>query len=188
MTSRSANAAASAPGSLAVAMTSRSLTLSARRRALPASSTRSAAGCARSPSMTCSAIPSALGSRKRGAGFSAMPLERVDPELVVELLRPLRPEPGQPRHVDQPGRELRAQLLERGDRAGVEERHELLLERLADAGQRRHTALPGEPRDRHRRVADGLRRVAVGDDAVDDRAVELVEIAELVEVGRDRRV
>ena len=39
-----------------------------------------------------------------------------------------------------------------------------------------------------RRVAHDLRGVAVGDHAVDDRAVELVEVAELVERVRDRAV
>ena len=43
----------------------------------------------------------------------------------------------------------------------------------------------GQRRDRDRRLAHGLGRVAVGDDAVDDRPVELVEVAELVERGGD---
>ena len=36
-----------------------------------------------------------------------------------------------------------------------------------------------------RRVADRARGVAVGDDAVDDRPIELVQVAELFEVGGD---
>ena len=52
----SPSAAASAAGSLAVAMMSRSLTESARRRSEPATSTRSAAGCERSAPTICSAM------------------------------------------------------------------------------------------------------------------------------------
>ena len=64
---------ASAPGSDAVAMMSRSLTESAWRRAEPASSTRSAAGCARSAATICSPISSARFSSTRCAGRSPMP-------------------------------------------------------------------------------------------------------------------
>jgi hypothetical protein len=56
MTSSSAKAVSSAEGSEAVAMMSRSLTESARRRAEPASSTRSLAGCARSAATISSPI------------------------------------------------------------------------------------------------------------------------------------
>ncbi len=64
----SPSAAASAAGSLAVAMMSRSLTESAWRRSEPATSTRSAAGCERSAPTICSAMFSARESRIRGAG------------------------------------------------------------------------------------------------------------------------
>ena len=59
---------ASAAGSEAVAMMSRSLTESALRRSEPATSTRSDAGCARSAPTICSAIGTARDSRIRGAG------------------------------------------------------------------------------------------------------------------------
>ena len=59
---------ASAFGSLAVAMMSRSLTESARRRSEPATSTRSLAGCARRAASTSSAIGIAFESTTRGAG------------------------------------------------------------------------------------------------------------------------
>jgi hypothetical protein len=162
MTSSSANALVSAAGSEAVAMMSRSLTLSVRRRADPATSTLSEAGCASRAPTICSAIaaPWAAASAARAcrrrrrrtrehlllelpaeAADVAQPLllggllqrlERVDPQLVEELAGALGPEARQPGHVDEPGRELRAQLLERGDRPRVEQGHELLLERLAD--------------------------------------------------------
>ena len=66
--SSSPSVRASAFGSLAVAMMSRSLTESARRRSEPATSTRSLAGCARSAVSTSSAIASARESTTRGAG------------------------------------------------------------------------------------------------------------------------
>ena len=56
----------SAAGSLAVAMMSRSRTVSLRRRALPASETRSAAGCSRSTSTTASSAGRAWPSSVRG--------------------------------------------------------------------------------------------------------------------------
>src|SRR3712207_9361745 len=50
---------------------------------------------------------------------------------------------------------------------------------------RRDLPLPGQLGHGDGRVAHRLRRVAVGQDAVDDRAVELVEVAQLVEVLGD---
>ncbi len=76
--STSASARTSAPGSLAVAMMSRSLTESAWRRAEPASSTRSDAGCARSAATICSPTFSARCSSTRCAGRSATPAASDD--------------------------------------------------------------------------------------------------------------
>ena len=73
ITSGPANAASSAPGSVAVAITSRSLTASTKRRAEPAISTWSEAGWARSASTIPSPIRSALLSSTRGRGFSSTP-------------------------------------------------------------------------------------------------------------------
>jgi hypothetical protein len=61
----------------------------------------------------------------------------------------------------------------------------LLLERLADARDGRDLALAGEGHDRDARVTHGLGRRAVGDHAVRDGAVELVEVSQLVERGGD---
>ena len=70
---RSSSVAArdSAPGSDAVAITSRSLTVSVMRRADPASSTRSAAGWARSAATSGSPIASARSSKIRERGSAA---------------------------------------------------------------------------------------------------------------------
>ena len=118
-------------------------------------------------------------------GGRAQRVERVDAELVVEPPRALRPEARQVHDRDQPGRELVAQLLRGRDVAGLVERVDLLLERLADAVDLGHAALARHRGHRHRGLAHGLGRRAVGDHAVVDRAVELVEVAELVEGGGD---
>ena len=60
-------------------------------------------------------------------------LEGGDVELVVEAPRGFRAEAGDPRHLDQGRRELRLQLRGGRDLAGLEQRVDLLRERLADA-------------------------------------------------------
>ena len=67
------------------------------------------------------------------------------------------------------------------------QRQDLLLQRLADAGQLGRATGPREGGHRGRRVAHRSRRVAVGHDAMHDRAVELVEVAELIQGVGDRR-
>ena len=98
-----------------------------------------------------------------GLGGRAQALERVDAELVVELAGALGAEAGQARQVDEAGREFAAQLLDGRDRAGVEQRLDLLLERAADAGQLGDLALARHGRDRARRLAHRLGGVAVGE-------------------------
>ena len=115
-------------------------------------------------------------------------LGRVDPELGVEQPGALGSEARQTGHRDQPGGELRAQLHGSRDLARVDQRLDLLLQRLADPRQLGRTTLGGEACDRDRRLADGLGRRAVGDDAVDDGAIELVEVAQLLESVGDHAV
>ncbi len=71
--SSSQKAVESAFGSLEAATMSRSLTVSARRRALPASSTRRAAGCSRSAATSSSPTVSAFESSMRGLGRPSAP-------------------------------------------------------------------------------------------------------------------
>src|SRR5919202_523685 len=192
----SPSARSSAGGSDAVAMTSRSLTASTSRRAEPASSTRSAAGCSRSAATIASPTSSALCSSVRGRGASATPAanacrtasSNLGPKPLTWRSCSVSAAARQAHHVDQPGRELRAQLLGGRDRPGVEQRDDLLLERAPDPGQLRYLALARQRGHRARRLAHGLRRVAVGEDAVYDGAVELVEVGQLVEEGGDRGV
>ena len=112
-------------------------------------------------------------------------LERVDAELVVEPPRALGPEAGQVHHRDQAARELRAQLLGLRRVAGLDQRLELGLERLPDARQFGHAPVAHELRDRHGGLAHRAGRGAVGEHAVLDRAVELVEVGQLLEGGGD---
>ena len=114
--------------------------------------------------------------------------ERVDAQLVEEAAGALGPEAGQVRHVEEPGRELAAQALERGDVPRLEQRLELLLQRAPDPRELGHG--PGARHGRHgpRRLAHRLSRVPVGQDPVHDGAVELVEVGKLVEERGDRGV
>ena len=112
-------------------------------------------------------------------------VERVDADLVVEPARPLGPEARQVHDRDEADRDLGPQLDRGRDVAGLVERQQLLLERLADVRQLGDLAVARERGHRHRGVAHRARRVAVGDHAVLDRAVELVEVGQLVERGGD---
>ena len=118
-------------------------------------------------------------------GRGAELVERVDPELVVEPAGALGTEPGQVHHRDHAARELRAQLDRLRHVAGVDQRLELGLQRLADAGQLGDLAVARELLDGDRRLAHGLGGGAVGEDAVGDGPVELVEVGELLEGGGD---
>ena len=108
-----------------------------------------------------------------------------DAELVEEPSRRLCPHPRHPRHFDQGGRELRLQLHRRGDLAGLEQGVDLFRQRLADAGDLGRPPRRRQVGDRDRAFADRLCRRAVGQHAVFDRPVELVEDAELLQRGGD---
>ena len=118
-------------------------------------------------------------------GGAAQGVERVDPELFVEPADPLGPETGQVGHLDHAGRELGAQLDRGRDRALVGQGEDLLLDDRPDAGKLGGAALAGEPQHRHRRLTHRLGGVPVGHDAVDGGAVELGQVAQLVERGGD---
>jgi hypothetical protein len=118
----------------------------------------------------------------------AQRIERVDPDLVVQPSRPLGPEARQAHDRDQADRDPRAQLDQGRDVAGLVERQHLLLERLADARQLGDAAVAGERGDRHGGVAHRAGGVAVSDHSVLHRAVELVEVGQLLERGGDLAV
>ena len=118
-------------------------------------------------------------------GRAAQRLERVDAQLVVEAPRALRPEAGQVHHRDHAARELRAQLRRLLGIARVDERLELVLERLADPRQLGHAAVAHELLDGHGGLAHRPGGCAVREDAIGHRAVELVQVGELLERGGD---
>ena len=213
------NASTSAAGSLVAATMSRSLTSSAQRRALPASSTAIADGCSRSAATSSSPTSSAFDSTMRTLGLPSAPgcqrrhdvllgllaeaghvasrpssvalrssSSDVDAEVLVEQPGALRAEPRDPGDLDQAGGDARLELVGRGDRAGLEQGVDLLGDRLADARELLDPPLARHLLDRHARLADGLGGGAVGADAVDDRAVQLVEAGQLLEGFRDLAV
>ena len=138
--------------------------------------------------MFCSALgprPETVRRRSLSAAASQL-LQRRDAELLVDLACGLGPEPGQLREAHELAGELRAQLLGRGDVARLDQRADLLLERLADVAATRSRG----PRSAAGRRRPGELRIdvaasPVGDDAVDDRPVELVEVGQLVQGGGD---
>ena len=114
--------------------------------------------------------------------------EVLDAELVVDPAGCLRPEAGHPRHLHQGRRELGLQLVRGWDAAGLDQRLDLLRERLPDRGQLGEAALIGELLDRDRALRDGAGRLPVGLHAKAVGPVELVENPQLSEGGGDLRV
>ena len=154
------------------------------RRAAPApSSSCSASTCLR---FSSALMPKPRRARRRPSSTAARSASSEStPSSSYSLLRPLGAEAREVHHRDQADRDLRAQLDGRRDVAGLVQRQQLLLERLADVRQLGDAALAGERGDGHGGVAHGARGVAVGDHAVLDRAVELVEVRQLLEGGGD---
>src|SRR5215208_7730361 len=81
-------------------------------------------------------------------------IERVDPQRVEQLARLLRPETGDAGDLDEPRRVLRLELDRTRDLTPLEQRVDLLGDRLADTRERRRLARPRELGDRDGRLAD----------------------------------
>jgi len=107
--------------------------------------------------------------------------QRIDRQLVVQPPGALGSESGQARDLQQAGGKLGSQPSRRRDHPVVGKRQYLLLNGGADAWKLGRAVLAGQSGDRDGRVADRLGRIAVRDDAVDDGAVELVQVPELVQ-------
>ncbi len=101
-------------------------------------------------------------------------LRRVDAELRMQQPRALGAEARQARDATKPGGNFARRLLGGRDRARLEQREDLLFERRADPRELARATFARERRDRNRRVAHAARRRAIGEHAMDDRAVELV--------------
>ena len=115
-------------------------------------------------------------------------LERVDAELRVQQARALGSQTRQPCDRDQAGGKLGTQRLGRWDRARVEQREDLLLQRVADGRQLGRTARARQRRHRHGCLAHRLGGCAVGQHAMHDRPVELVQVTQLLQGVRDSGV
>jgi hypothetical protein len=116
-----------------------------------------------------------------GGGGRLERLQRVHRQLLEEPPRPFGAEPRQAGDLEQARGELGAELDRSRDLAIVGEGEHLLLDDRADAGQLSRPTFACQRGHGDRRVADRLGGVAVGDDPVDDRPVELVEIAEFIQ-------
>ena len=144
----------------------------------PAASAASTFSSALAPKPGDRAQPLGLGGRLRSSSD-------VMPSWSCSSLRALGPQARDAGDLHEAGRDALAQLLRGRDLAGRQQRVDLLRDRLADAAQLRRPALRGQLGHRLAGVADRLRGVAVGQHAVDDRAVQLVQRPQLVEGGGD---
>ena len=102
-------------------------------------------------------------------------------ELLPELSRRLRPEPGHVHDVDEPRRDPLAELGERLQIPGLGELHDLALDRGADPGKLPGLSVERELRHGKRRFPDPLRGAPVGEQAERVRPVELEQVGEQLE-------
>ncbi len=132
-------------------------------------------------------IPSASGSVAHRPPPAVRSSESIPSSSNRRRAR-LGPSPGRRVISTSPGGNFARSFVAAGISPSVGQGDDLLLDRRADARQLRGAAVPGQCGDRHGCVAHRLGGVAVGHDAVDDGAVELVQVAELVERGGDLSV
>ena len=107
--------------------------------------------------------------------------ERRDAELLPQPARGLRAEAREADDLDEALGDAPAQLLERRHGARLAQLADLRRDRVADVVELGQPALLGERPDRLGGLAKALGGPAVGEHAVHDSTVQLVEIAEQVE-------
>ena len=93
----------------------------------------------------------------------------------------LRADARKPLDLDEALGQLRAQLLERRERARLAQLLDLRGDRVADAIELGQPALLGEPPDRLMRLAHAGGSPPVGENPVHDRTIELIQVAERVD-------
>ena len=108
-------------------------------------------------------------------------LERLDPEALVDDPHRLRPDARDPQQVDEAGRDLGAQTLVGRHVAGRGELDDLVADGLADARDRPPLPRRVRRRDVERRPGDGVGGAVVGDRLELDLALDLEDVAHLVE-------
>ena len=104
-----------------------------------------------------------------------------DPELLVELADGLRAEAGDPEQLHERRRDLGAKPLEIGHPAGRDELADLVADRPPDAGDLRRAAGAVRGDEVDRAPPDRVRGAVVGDRLERDLALDLEDVADLVE-------
>ena len=107
-----------------------------------------------------------------------------DAELLPQASCRLRPQAGNVHHLDEAGRDVIPELRERRQVAGVGVLDDLPLDRPADARQPRRLPLEGELGNRDGRLPDARCRATVRLEAERVRPVELEQVREQLEHGR----
>ncbi len=120
-------------------------------------------------------------AERAGLGGLAQVLERLHAEALVDDAHGLRPDARDPQQVDEAGRDLRAEALVGRHVAGRRELDDLVPDRLAHAGDRTPVARGVGGRDVERRPRDGVGGAMVGDGLELDLALDLEDVAHLVE-------
>ncbi len=108
--------------------------------------------------------------------------EGGDSELLPDPARGLRAEPGQAHELHDLFRHERLPLRQRGHLAGLDDLDDLLLDRLADPGQRFRLAFERELRDGTAGLADARRRTPVGEHPEGVLAFELAQVGQQLEL------
>ena len=213
-TPRPAKRLTTASGSSVSTRRSRSPMVSRRRRSEPAWTIRvtpavpsswatrsSEIACARLSSNRCGRDSSwAMPSRIRCSVLAEMPLrlaqaarlgrlaqvlQRRDAQALVDDAHGLGPDARDPQQVDEARRDLGPQPLVDGHVPGRRELDDLVADRLAHARDRPAVARGVRRRDVERGPGDGVGGPVVGDGLEHDLALDLEDVADLVEDPRE---
>ena len=122
--------------------------------------------------------------RRPGFGRSSKALEIGDTERRPELADGLRAETRDLEEIDEGGRELGQQSLVIGEVPGPGQLLDLVRDRLADARDLGRVAVEIGLGNADRRAPDGVGSAVVGHGLEDELALDLEEVADLVEDAR----
>ncbi len=119
-----------------------------------------------------------------GLGCQSKVFDRLDAKALVQQLDGLGPDSGDLEQVDERRREFGPEALVVDEATGRRQLGELVADGLADARDRRRMALPIGPRYLVRALGDGLSCAVIGDRLEDELALDLEDVADLVEHPR----